>query len=117
MDIDTYLSELPETTRATLAHLRRTIKSAAPDAVESISYGSPTFKYKSRPLIYFAAWKNHCALYGIDVEVHKEALAGYDASKGTLRFPPDQPPPEGLIKILVTARIEAIDAAAAGKRK
>ncbi len=102
-DIDGYLSAVPDGARATLAELRRTIKAVAPDAVEAISYGMPAFKYQGRPLVYFAAAKNHCALYG--------------TSRGTLRFPPGEPLPEALVQTLVKARIEAIEAAAAGRKR
>ena len=102
-DIDGYLSALPDDARATLEEIRRTIKATAPDAVEGISYGMPTFKYQGRPLVYFAAAKNHCALYG--------------TYKGTLRFPPGEPLPEALVKTLVRARIADIEAAAAGRKR
>src|SRR5687767_12116615 len=100
--IDGYLAALPDGARATLTEVRRVINAAAPEAVESVSYGVPTFKYQGRPLIYFGAAKNHCAVYGIDVEAYQEELAGYDASKGTVRFPPDKPLPEALLKRLVS---------------
>jgi uncharacterized protein YdhG (YjbR/CyaY superfamily) len=101
--IDEYLATVPENARATLEALRRVIKAAAPDAVESISYGMPAFKYLGRPLVYFAAAKQHCALYG--------------TSKGTLRFPPCEPPPEALVTTLVRERMATIEAAAAGRTR
>ena len=101
-DVDGYLSALPDDARATLEELRRMIKAVAPDAVESISYGMPAFKHQGRPLVYFAAAKNHCALYG--------------TSKGTIRFPPGEPLPEELVKTLVSARIAAVEAVAAGRK-
>jgi uncharacterized protein YdhG (YjbR/CyaY superfamily) len=63
-DIDSYVAGVPDDARATLDGLRRTIQGVAPDAVESISHGMPTFKYLGRPLAYFGAWKTRCALYG-----------------------------------------------------
>jgi uncharacterized protein YdhG (YjbR/CyaY superfamily) len=120
-DIDGYLATVPDDARATLEELRRAIKAAAPDAAEGIGYGMPSFKYRGRPLIYIGAAKNHCAIYGPAVDAHREALAGYDASKGTIRFPPGAPPPESLVRMLVSARMADIDAtleaAAARKRK
>jgi uncharacterized protein YdhG (YjbR/CyaY superfamily) len=112
-DVDGYLAGLPDDKRTTLAELRRMIRAAAPDAVEGMSYGMPGFKYRGRPLIYFAAAKNHCALYGPAVVAHQEELAGYDTSKGTIRFPPGQPLPEALVRKLVTERMAAIEAAEA----
>jgi uncharacterized protein YdhG (YjbR/CyaY superfamily) len=71
-DIDGYLAALPEPARTTLTQLRQSIKAIAPDAVESISYGMPTFKHKGRPLVYFAAAKQHCALYGVPLDGHRD---------------------------------------------
>jgi uncharacterized protein YdhG (YjbR/CyaY superfamily) len=110
-DIDGYLAKLPEDARATLEGLRRTIKATAPEADESISYGVPTFKYRGRPLAYFGAAKRHCALYGLPMEPFKDELAAYDTAKGTIRFPPGEPPPEALVRKLVEARMMDIEAA------
>ena len=116
-DIDGYLSTLPDDARATLEVLRRMIKAVAPDAVESIGYGMPGFKYQGRRLVYFGAWKNHCALYGISVDAHQNDLAAYDTSKGTIRFPLGEPLPLAIVKTLVSARIAEIEAAAAGRKR
>mgnify|MGYP001356565513 CR=1 FL=1 len=51
------------------------------------------------------------------VEQHKEALAAYDTSNGTIRFPVNAPPPESLVRMLVESRIAEIDATTARKRK
>jgi uncharacterized protein YdhG (YjbR/CyaY superfamily) len=108
--IDEYLAPLPPDQRAALEKLRATIKSAAPDAAESISYGIPTFKHKGRPLIYFGAAKEHLSVYGPAVVEHKEELTGYDVSKGTIRFQPGKPLPAALVKKLVKERMMAIEA-------
>lgn len=87
--------------------LRRTIRSAAPDAEECISYGIPAFRLKEM-LVGFGATKKHCAFYlmsGTTVEVFAGELAGYDTSKGTIRFQPSKPLPAALVKKLVKARI------------
>ncbi len=115
-DIDRYLAGLRDDAREALEAIRRMIREAAPEAVEGISYGMPGFKYRGRPLIYFAAAKNHCALYGPAVVAHQEELAGYDTSKGTVRFAPGEPLPEALVRKLVSARIAEIEAAEAGRK-
>jgi uncharacterized protein YdhG (YjbR/CyaY superfamily) len=102
-EVDTYLAALPEAARGTLDEMRRIIKTVAPDAVESISYGLPTYKYKGRPLVYFAAWKKHCALYA--------------TSQGTRRFPLGEPLPEDLLKTLVGERLAVIEAGAPRSRR
>lgn len=116
-DIDSYLAALPEAQRNTLETMRRTIRSLCPEAVESISYDVPTFKYKGRPLAYLGAARNHCSLYGIMVDAHKEALAGYDVSRGTVRYPIGEPLPETLVKTLLEARVAQIDAPASKGKK
>lgn len=110
--VDGYLAALPEAQRATLQRLRETIKATAPEAAESISYGMPTFKYKGRPLIHIGAAKHHCAIYGLVPDAFKGELKQYDTSKGTIRFPADRPISETLVRKLVKAKIEEIEAGA-----
>jgi uncharacterized protein YdhG (YjbR/CyaY superfamily) len=116
-DVDTYLASLPEDQRATLQKLRETIKTAAPETAESISYGIPTFKYKGRPLIHFGAAKKHCAIYGLVPDAFKDELKQYDTSKGTIRFPADKPLPATLVKKLVKTRMAEIEAGATGYKR
>jgi uncharacterized protein YdhG (YjbR/CyaY superfamily) len=117
--VDEYLSTLPDAPRATLEKVRAMIKSAVPDAAEGMAYGMPGYKYDGRPLIYFAAAKNHLGLYGIPtvIEAHKAELAQYDLSKGVIRFPMDKPPTQKLVKSLLKARIAEIEAQNAGRKK
>jgi uncharacterized protein YdhG (YjbR/CyaY superfamily) len=115
--VDDYLAALPQDQRAVLQKLRQTIRSAAPDASEAISYGMPGYKYKKKPLIYFGAAKNHCAIYGMRAEGLEEDLKGYETSRGALRFSTSKPPPAALVKKMVKARIKEIEAGAGGYRK
>jgi len=103
-DIDAYLDALGPIPRATLGRIREAARAAAPDAVERISYGMPTFTYRGKPLIHFAAAKVHCAIYG--------------TSAGTLRFAHGEPPEDAFVRELVAERIAAIDAQlAAGPKR
>ena len=115
--VDEYLAAVPAEMRATLERMREAIRIAAPDAMESISYGMPGYKYRGRPLIAFAAWKTHCAIYGFNVAAYPDELAGYEESgKGTVRFTPDRPLPSSSIAKLVRARMREIDATLASRR-
>ena len=58
-DVDAYIKAAPAETRAGLEKMRSTIRATAPAAVESISYGMPAYKYEGKPLVYFAAAKEH----------------------------------------------------------
>ena len=116
--VDDYLAALPDDQRAALEQVRATIKAVACGAAEAISYGIPGYKFKGRPLIHFGAAKNHCAIYGAVVaDADKDALKGYDTSKGTIRFSPERPLPAALVTKLVTARLNDIEAGSTAYRK
>jgi uncharacterized protein YdhG (YjbR/CyaY superfamily) len=105
--IDEYLAGVSTDQRAALEELRKTIRAAAPAAEECISYQLPAFRLNGA-LVGFGATANHCAFYlmsGSTVEAHQEELRGYDTSKGTIRFQPEQPLPAALVTKLVEARI------------
>jgi uncharacterized protein YdhG (YjbR/CyaY superfamily) len=94
--------------RAILETLRKSIHAVAPGAEECISYGIPAFRLDGRTLFFFGAWANHCAFYpGSSTMLKKfeDDLKGFQVSKGTVRFSPDNPLPVALVKKLVKARI------------
>jgi uncharacterized protein YdhG (YjbR/CyaY superfamily) len=105
--IDEYLERLPAAQRKALQKLRQTIKAAAPEAEECISYQLAAFRLNGM-LVAFGATPKHCAFYlmsGSTVEAHKNELKEFDTSKGTIRFQPDHPLPAALVRKLVKARI------------
>ena len=105
-----YLRAVPRDARIALQKLRQTIKAAAPQATETISYGMPTFKQHG-PLVGFAAFKDHCSLFGMSavLRAHKKELASYSTSKGTIRFTVDKPLPATLVRKLIKARIAELE--------
>lgn len=110
--IDAILEALPADQRTALQSLRETIATAAPEAVEAISYGAPAFRYKGRPLVAYAAAKAHCSLFPMGpsmIEAHRDELAGFDTAKGTIRFAPTRPIPADLVISIVQGRIAEID--------
>ena len=110
-DVDEYLAGVPEPARSTLEKVRRAIRAAAPEATEAISYGVPMFRHHGLLVGYGAAAK-HCALYGTTLGSYRKDLEGYDTSRGTIRFPPDAPPPAALVKKIVRAHVAANEARA-----
>jgi uncharacterized protein YdhG (YjbR/CyaY superfamily) len=106
--IDEYLAAVSNDQRAALEKLRKTIRSIVPKAEECISYGMPAFRLDGRPLVFFAAAKNHCAFYpgsGSTVPDHKNELKDYETTKGSIHFQPGAPLPATLVRKLVKARI------------
>ncbi len=105
--IDEYLEPLSSDKRAALQKLRKMILSAAPKAIECISYQIPAFRLNGRMLVAFGAAANHCSFYpgAFPVEAFKKELKGYSTSKGTIRFQPEKTLPVSLVRTLVKARI------------
>jgi uncharacterized protein YdhG (YjbR/CyaY superfamily) len=98
--VDDYIATQPETVQAVLQRVRGTIRKAVPRAEEVISYQIPAYKLDGGAVIYFAGWKEHYSLYPASdrlVKAFKDDLAPYKISKGTIRFPLDEPVPAKLI--------------------
>ena len=110
--VDDYIASAPRNRRAALSKLRKTIRAAAPKAVEIVSYGMAGFKQDGERVAYFAYWKAHTALYGTSrtfIDAHAKELKPYVQSKGTLQFPADKPLPYGLVTKIVKARVAEIE--------
>lgn len=107
-NINEYLIALPAEVSAVLEKLRQTIKQAAPEAEEVISYSMPAFKYHGM-LVYFAAFKDHCSFFpgnaGL-IDTMKEELKAYKTSKGTIQFTVQKPLTASLVKKIVKARMQ-----------
>jgi len=104
--VDAYLAALPPAQRAALEHLRQVILSAAPGAVEGISYGIPTFKVKGKDFAHLAAASKHLSFHPGDVlGTFGAELAAFSTSKGTVRFTPERPIPDDLVRRIVRFNI------------
>ncbi len=117
-DADAYLAKLGAQKRATLEKVRKTIRAAAPEAEEGMSYGMPAF-ILGKPIAGYAAAANHCAYYPMSAAITTALAADlqdYETSKGAIRFPVGKPPPAALIRKLVRARLAEIGAAAKPKK-
>jgi len=105
--VDDYMARVPPEFRKALQALRKTIKAAAPDAEEVISYQMPAFRQKGI-LVYYAAFKDHCSLFVGSEKVRRQfaaELKPFEAGKGTHQFTPDQPIPARLVTRIVKARL------------
>ena len=116
-DVDAYIAAAPAAVRAQLHELRAAIRAEAPSATEKMSYGIPFYEYGGKPgtlasrLIYFAAQKNHIALYPAG---GAKGLEQYLTERSTLRFPLGKPLPMAKIRSFVRARVKEKDAGTKG---
>jgi uncharacterized protein YdhG (YjbR/CyaY superfamily) len=116
--IDEYIADFPSDIQEILQKIRTTIKKAAPEAEEKISYQMPTFTLKGN-LVHFAAFKNHIGFYPTPsgTEEFRKELSGYKGGKGSIRFPLDQPIPFDLISKIVKFRVKENLERAEAKKK
>jgi uncharacterized protein YdhG (YjbR/CyaY superfamily) len=104
--IDDYIQGFPADVRAKLSALRSTIRQAAPQAVEKISYRMPTF-YLNGNLVHFAAFERHIGFYPTPSGIARfqKELKKYKSAKGSVQFPLDEPLPLDLVAAIVKFRV------------
>jgi uncharacterized protein YdhG (YjbR/CyaY superfamily) len=118
-DVERYLANVPDDSRAALETLRKRIRAAAPMATEGMSYGMPAFKHHG-PLVSYGAFSDHCSFFPMSPKVldsFTSELEGYDLSKGTIRFTSKRPLPAALVKRIVKVRIEENEARRPGRSR
>lgn len=105
--VDEYISRYPSDVQVKLRSIRSTIKKAAPNAEEGISYAIPGYKYYG-VLIYFAAFEKHISIYPAPRlnDLFKKELQSYKGGKGTIQFPLSKPIPLNLVTRIVKFRIK-----------
>ena len=116
--VGAYIAGFPPDVRAVLRKIRATIRKAAPEADERISWGMPAYALDGM-LTFFAAFEKHVSIFPgpSGIEKFKKEMAPYGTSKGTVRFPLGTPVPYGLIARIVKFRVTENKARAAAKRK
>ncbi len=103
--VDAYVASFATDVREVLESMRCTVLGAAPEAAESISYHMPTYSLGDRPLVFFAGWKTHVALYAVphfDDEALETEVAPFRAAKDTVKFPLRKPVPYELVGRIVS---------------
>lgn len=116
--IDDYIADFPADVAARLSALRATIRRQAPDAVERIAYGIPTFHLHGN-LVHFAAFARHVGFYPgpTGIAAFRTELARFKSAKGSVQFPHDEPLPLDLVAAIVDFRVaENVEARRSGVR-
>ena len=109
--IDDYLAGLPANQRAALDHLRALLHELVPNAEEAIRTRVPAIRYRDKTVVGFGAGKAHLALYvmfGDALRVFAAEFAGFDVGNRVVRFTPEQPIPDALVRKVVEYRLEEI---------
>lgn len=116
--IDKYIREQRKDIQPTLKKVYAVIRATAPDAIEKLSWGMPTF-WQGENLIHFAAHKDHLGIYPGDLSLapFKDRLMGYHTSKGAVQFPYDKPIDYKLIKDITKWRLKVVEEARREKNK
>lgn len=106
-EIETYIKQFPDNVQEILQNLRKLVKNNAPQAEELFSYGMPAYKTNKKPLVYFAAFKNHIGFYATPSghSEFKNELSKYKQGKGSVQFPLNNPIPYKLIERIVQFRV------------
>jgi uncharacterized protein YdhG (YjbR/CyaY superfamily) len=118
-DVEEYIGSFPAGVQQRLQQIRDTIKKAAPQTKEVISYSMPAYR-QNGILVYFAGWEKHIGFYpGAGAIAHfKHSLAVYNGAKGSVQFPLGEPLPVDLITNIVLFRLrEDAERAEAKKKK
>jgi uncharacterized protein YdhG (YjbR/CyaY superfamily) len=108
--VEAYIDSFPGDQREILKKMRQTIKKAAPEAEEKISYGMPGYKWNKKVLCYFGGFKNHIGFFATPAAnvAFKKELAKYAQGKGSIQFPLDKKIPYVLVKKMVQFKVSEI---------
>lgn len=112
--IRAYIAKLPTDTRRAVKQVRAAIRASTPGAVEHFSYGIPGFRFEDKPLLWYAGWKTHVALYPVTAAIaraHARQIAPYRKGCGTLHFPLEGGIPVAMVGRLAKTRAREIRSA------
>ena len=102
-NIDQYIAAFTPDVQERLKSIRKLVQDTIPEAVETISYQMPAFKYNGKILVYFAAFKNHIGFYATPEAnlAFKDELSEYKTTKGTIQLPYNKPLPMELLRKII----------------
>lgn len=104
--VDSYIKGFGGELTERLTIVRELVKTAAPNAIEEISYGLVGYKLNNKPLVYFGGFPKHVGFYATPNghEAFASEFAPYKQGKGSVQFPHDKPLPTKLISRVVEYR-------------
>lgn len=112
-EVTDFLAGLDPATREAFDRIRRLALEIVPDAEEGVSYSVPALRWRGKPLLGFKAARSHLSVFPFSpaaVDAARHQLAGFQLSKGTIRFSADRPLPDGAVTTLIQTRRDEIAA-------
>jgi uncharacterized protein YdhG (YjbR/CyaY superfamily) len=109
--VDDYFAELDAPARAAFERVRALVEESVPDTEQGMSYGMAALRHRGKPLLGFKAAKDHLSVFPFSpaaVDAVRDRLTGFSLSKGTIRFTPDTPLPDDVVRDLVRQRMDEI---------
>lgn len=103
--VDEYIRLAPEEAQPKLRELRALLHEVAPEAQESIKWGSPIFEEK-RILFSFSAHKTHINFMPtrLTLDSFRDELTDYTIGRDTIQLPYDKPLPLQLLRKIALHR-------------
>ena len=117
--IDAFIAVYPAPLQKLLKQMRDTIRKAAPNTEEKISYGIPTFTLNGKNLVHFSGYESHIGFYpgAAGIAAFEKEISKYKFAKGSVQFPLDEPLPLSLVTKIVKFCVKENLAKAKGKPK
>lgn len=118
--VDEYIEASTYDVEPRLVEMRRVIRTALPEAEETISYNIPAYKQHGVVVVQFAGYAEHTSLNFFPTAgtfaAFNDELAAYKTSKSAIRFPLDEPLPVDLIGRIAAFRLDEAETFAARKK-
>jgi uncharacterized protein YdhG (YjbR/CyaY superfamily) len=107
--IAAYIKAAPREGQPHLRRLYAILKSVAPEAEETIKWGTPFF-VEPRFLFAFSAHKAHLSFTPMagGLEPFRKELEQHKTTKGMLQIPYDKPLPEDLVRSIAERRLRDV---------
>ena len=107
--IAAYIQAAPREGQPHLRRLYAILKSVAPEAEETIKWGTPFF-VEPRFLFAFSAHKAHLNFtpMAAGLEPFRKELAKHKTTKGVVQIPYDKPLPEDLVRRIAERRVRDV---------
>jgi len=107
--VDEYIDRAPAEAQGMLRELRAILKDVAPEASESLKWGSPVFE-QGRILFSYAAYKSHLNFMPTKPSLAPflSELSGFKLGKDTIQLPYGKPLPKTLIRKIAAFRLKQV---------